>query len=179
MTELRTKRRYAHELYPHADEWEVRPLAVEVPYLYARAIGWDVQGTSWLDHPERGTEAYKTHLRETNDRLALMIGAGQRALIADALLQGLSGQDAWQWAEERCGADNLGEWIWERAVNYGVDPAAIKPYPCGAEPERHDHEAEPDARGWRTVTRVDGRESDCLDCCEPVAAPIDPTKGAE
>ena len=33
---MRTKRRYAHELYPHAGEYEVRPLAVEVPYLYAQ-----------------------------------------------------------------------------------------------------------------------------------------------
>ena len=41
----RTKRRYAHELYPHADEFEVRKLAVEVPYLYARAIGFEIEGT--------------------------------------------------------------------------------------------------------------------------------------
>ena len=30
MTERRTKRRYAHELYPHAEEGETRPLEVEV-----------------------------------------------------------------------------------------------------------------------------------------------------
>ena len=42
----RTKRRYAHELFPHPDECEVRPLAVEVPYLYARAIGATSRRTS-------------------------------------------------------------------------------------------------------------------------------------
>ena len=34
----RTIRRYAHEIYPHGNEGETRDLAVEVPYLYARAI---------------------------------------------------------------------------------------------------------------------------------------------
>ena len=42
MSERRTIRRYAHEMYPHAEEGETRALAVEVPYLYARAVGLDV-----------------------------------------------------------------------------------------------------------------------------------------
>ena len=42
-----SKRRYAHELYPHAEDWQTRPLTVEVPYLYARAIGYSISGTSW------------------------------------------------------------------------------------------------------------------------------------
>ena len=49
MTERRTKRRYAHELYPHAAEGDIRPLDVEVPYRIARAVGFDVQGTGWLN----------------------------------------------------------------------------------------------------------------------------------
>ena len=45
----RTIRRYAHEIYPHAALDEIRPLAAEVPYLYARAIGLEVVGTGWVD----------------------------------------------------------------------------------------------------------------------------------
>lgn len=30
---MRTIRRYAHELYPPAEEWEVRPLEIEVPCI--------------------------------------------------------------------------------------------------------------------------------------------------
>lgn len=161
-TTRRTKRRYAHELYPHPDEGEVRPLAVEVPYLYARALGFDVQGTSWFDHDPESRERRR-------DRTHLMIDAGQRALIADALLQGLAGQEAWQWAEDRCQADNLGEFTWERAVHYGVDPDLIKPYPCGPEPDHHDHYGPGESVGlsvWRVINRVEGRESDCPDCTE-------------
>ena len=49
MSERRTIRRYAHEMYPHAEEGETRALAVEVPYLYAKAVGLDVWGTGWDD----------------------------------------------------------------------------------------------------------------------------------
>jgi hypothetical protein len=162
--ERRTKRRYAHELYPHPAEGEVRELAVEVPYLYARAIGFDFEGTSWFATDPEGR-------RERVDRTLALIAARGRALFADALLQGLTGQEAWEWAESRNTPD--GEWIWERAHHYKVDPDAIKPYPCGPEPDHHDHYAEPDDRGWRVVTRVEGREADCPDCTEelPTDAP--------
>ena len=46
----RTKRRYAHELYPGPkDEWEIRPLTVEVPHRYARFLGLSSWGTGWFD----------------------------------------------------------------------------------------------------------------------------------
>lgn len=158
----RTKRRYAHELYPHPEEGEVRPLAVEVPYLYARAIGFDVQGTDWMD--DRTPEGY----RRGGDRTRAMVDARGRALLADALLQGLAGDEAWQWAELRNSPEGV-EWVWQRAHHYGVDPDKIKPCPCNVEPGQHDHVGEPEPPfGWRTVTRVDGRESDCPDCCEPI-----------
>lgn len=158
---MQTKRKFAYELYPHPDEGEIRPLAVELPYLYAQAVGWESFHSGWLDDktPEgmqRGLEYIRT-----------MIAARFRALIADALMQGLSGDDAWKWAEERNQADNGGEWIWERAAHYGVDTQAIKPYPCGDEPDHHDHHDAPDARGWRIVHRIEGRESECVECCEP------------
>lgn len=163
-TAMRTKRRYAHELYPYPEEGEVRPLSVEVPYLYARAIGFDVWGTGWFD-TEDGPS-----LQRSVSRTELMIGQRERALLADALLQGLTGDEAWKWAEERSGEES-GEWVYERAVHYGVKPGLIKPYPCGPEPDHHDH-SEPIQGNliWSRVTRVDGPESACPDCCEPVPA---------
>lgn len=156
-TERRTKRRYAHELYPHADECEVRPLAIEVPYLYARAIGFEVEGTGWFDHPGR----------EAQDRTHHLIDARQIAFQADAMLQGLPSEEAWKWAAERA-CDESGEWAYERAAHYGVPCDDIKPYPCGPERDHHDHLGEPDARGSRIVTRAAGPESECLECTEPI-----------
>jgi len=156
---MKTKRKYAHELYPHPAEGEVRPLAVEVPYLYARAIGLDVTGTSWTDVAPA----------EMSARINRMIDARRIALLADALSEGLAGWAAWEWATSRAN-DESGGWTYERAVHHGVDPEAIKPYPCGPEPDHHDHLGEADARGWRTVNRVDGKESECADCCEPETA---------
>jgi hypothetical protein len=156
--ERRTKRRYAHELYPHAEEGETRPLTVEVPYLYARAIGFEIAGTSWFDVEPRTL---------AGDRTMHLIAARQMALLADALLQGMAGDAAWGWADLRA-SEESGEWIWERSQVYGVDWDAIKPYPCGPEPDRHDHLSEPDARGGRRVTWVHIKESECDACTEPV-----------
>lgn len=158
---VRTKRRYAHELYPHPEEGEVRPLSVEVPYLYARAAGSTPKGTGWHKAPWKTDEWAKT---ASHHHILLLIEARHKALLADALLQGMAGDEAWAWAEQRM--DEAGEWIYERATHYGVDPKRIKPYPCGPDPDYHDHESEPDARGWSTVTRVEGRESECPDCTE-------------
>lgn len=151
----RTKRRYAHELYPQAGEWEIRALEVEVPALYARALGFDVQGTGWFTHVPK----------DSINRTHQMIDAHRHALMADAMHQGLTGQEAWDWAEQRVGES--GEWIYERAVHYGVDPAAIKPYPCGPAPDHHDHTG-PMKNGWATVTRAEGTEDDCEECTEPI-----------
>jgi hypothetical protein len=151
----RTKRRYAHELYPHAEEWQTRLLEVEVPYLYARAIGFDVRGTGW----------FNTEHKESNARTYDLINSQQIALMADAMHQGLTGQAAWDWADSRMTDD--GSWVYERAMHYGVDPDRIKPYPCGPTPDHHDHLAAPDSRGWQTVTRTPGAEDDCEECTEP------------
>ena len=82
-TSRRTKRRYAHELYPHAEEWETRALEVEVPYLYSRAIGFDVGGTGWFSKAEPTEMATRTHH---------LLDARLIALMADAMLQGLAGR---------------------------------------------------------------------------------------
>lgn len=167
----RTKRRYAHELYPHPDEYEVRPLEVEVPYLYAMAMGLEVFGTDWfgLWSPElKATDPERAQLtiRLTTERTMALIAARQRALLADALLQGMGGQEAWEWTESRYSEDP--EIVYERAVHYGVPVEQIKPYPVVAEVGHHDHRDEPDARGWRTVHRIEGKESECPDCTEPI-----------
>lgn len=156
MTERRTKRRYAHELYPHAAERETRALAAEVPYLYARAVGFELEGTGWM-------QAQRP--REASNRVAHWAELTRTALLADALHQGLAGDEAWKWADVRIG-DDMG-WLYERATHYGVPCDDIKPYPCGPEPDQHQHLGESDSRGWRRVTYVEGKESECPECTEP------------
>ena len=161
----RTKRRYSHELYPHGEEGESRPLAVEVPYLYARAQGLEVEGTSWFDmlHPDQPADTRRLAAERTNQ----IVQAAQIALLADALLQGLTGQEAWDWASHRSVGDVLGEWIWDRGTHYGVDLLQIKPYPCGPEPTTHDHMASTgDVMGEGIITRIACRESECPTCAE-------------
>jgi len=144
-TARRTKRRFAHELYPHAAEYVIRPLAVEVPYLYARMAGLDISGTSWSKAEPRSAGG---------DRTMLYLDAVQTALLADALHQGMAGDAAWRWANERIGDGN--ECAYERADLYGVPLDDIKPYPCGPEPDPHRHLSAPDVREWRVVTMAPG-----------------------
>lgn len=163
----RTRRRYTHELYPHAEEGMTRPLADEVPYLYARVIGLDTFGTGRSGKIDEGGEAAKAAVA----RMTSQVDALRLALVADALLQGMTGDAAWEWADSRAWAMNGGlEIAWERAAHYGVPVDQIKPYPCGPEPDHHGHDGEPDPRGWRFVTRVNCKESECPDCTEPVPA---------
>lgn len=172
MSTRRTKRRYAHELYPHPGELEVQPLAEAVPYIYARAVGLSVFGTDWFDlgrTPEARKDEdgnFRAEFRLANARTMEMIAARSAALHADALLQGLTGTEAWDWAESRA-ADESGECVYDRAAHYGVPVDDIKPYPVIDEPDHHDHYDEPDARGWRMVNRANGKESECEDCTEP------------
>ncbi|WIE65934.1 hypothetical protein DEI99_005190 [Curtobacterium sp. MCLR17_036] len=160
----RTKRRYAHELYPEGGEWEVRPLTVEVPYLFARATGFEVDGTGWYDLLN-GSDDDK---RKVGDRMVLLVNARRIAFLADAMAQGLTGDDAWAWAEEHA-REESGELVWERAEHYGVRPQAIKPYSCGPEPDHHDHYTNQEHRHG-IVTRVDGTETACPICTEPIPA---------
>lgn len=157
--ERRTRRRYAHELFPHPAEGEARPLEVDVKYWLARAHGFSPRGTSWL----------VVSPVEVADRIAVMQDAQHVALLAVALEKGLSGQEAWTFAAERLHSETS-EWIGEYALEYGVHLDVIKPYPCGPEPEHHDHLSEPNARGDRFITRVDGKESECHDCTEEAPA---------
>ena len=56
-----------------------------------------------------------------------------------------------------------GEWAYDRADHYGVPCDRIKPYPCGPEPDHHDH------TGHGIVTRIDCPESECPTCTEEEA----------
>lgn len=161
---MQTKRRYAHELYPHAeDEYAVRPLSVEVPYLYARAIGFEVRGTGWFDLPIATPQGAQL----SSGRTLYLLAMRERAVLADAIHQGLTGDEAWEWAKGRY--DEAGEWIYERAIHYGVKPELIKPYPCGDVPDQHDHMSSTgDITGQGIVTRINCREDECPACCEPV-----------
>src|SRR5574343_1296824 len=151
ITKRRTKRRFAHELYPHAKEDEIRPLAVEVPYLYAQALGFSASEMSGEDHALEGP------------RIRLLVQVRFTALLADAVQQGLVGDAAWRWACEHM--DDSGELVCDRAVHYGVDADRIKPYPCGPL-ERTDHLCGSGmSQGWRRS--APGREIDCPHCSEP------------
>ena len=160
----RTKRRYAHEIYPHAGEYEVRPLSVEVPYLYAQAAGLSLWGTDWFTLNGSGDRPTALLAWRRSEKLMM---ARDTALLADALLQGMTGDEAWTWAMERA-ADEAAEIVYERAVHYGVPIETIKPYPVLSEPYRHDHRGDPAPGGGHYVTRVSGKESECPDCTEPV-----------
>jgi hypothetical protein len=157
-TTRRTKRRLAHELYPSAEEFETRPLAVEVPYLYARAIGMDLYGTGWSD-------TQSEDLKLAGQRTIILGAARSQAFLADALLQGMTGDEAWAWADQRSW-NYEGESLYERATHYGVPVDQIKPYPCGPELAYHYHDSEPDKRGNRWSKRVDVKESECPECTE-------------
>lgn len=130
-------RKYAHEIYPHPQYGLVRPLAEDVPYLYARALGLE-PGDSWHDALDSKDNARRALAMSRTNHL---VAAREIALTADALLQGLSGDEAWKWAQERAN-EGSGEWIWERAVHYGVDPEAIKPYPLRSTKEASDDQPE-------------------------------------
>lgn len=157
-TGRRTKRRYAHELYPHPKDGEVRPLAVEVPYLYAITLGLDIVGTGWTSADPR----------ISGMRTEQFLAAAHIALIADALQQELTGDEAWAWAQARL-TDDM-ETVYERAAHHGVPGGdALKPYPCGTK-ATHDHYGPPiGPLGLHEVTRVHVAEDDCLDCTEPIA----------
>lgn len=153
--ERRTKRRYAHELYPHGEEFETRDLTVEVPYLYARALGLDVQDTSWMEVEPRSL---------AGARIIQYLDTARAAFLADALLSDMVGQEAWDWADAKTN-EEAGEFLYERAVKYGVNPDLIKPYPCGREPKHHSHYSH---GTYGVVTNIPIPESECLDCTEPI-----------
>lgn len=160
----RTKRRYAHELYPHPGEGESRPLAVDARHALAMAIGSQV-GREWHDLIGQGGES----ARVATDRTMYHLALADVAFLAVALADGLSGQEAWDWAREARG-DEVDELLYEAAERFGVDWDAIKPYPIREEPETHEHWTPRNAHGTKMLLeyRVAGKESEREECTEPV-----------
>lgn len=160
----KTRRKYAHELYPLAKEGEVRPLSVEVPCQYALAMGFEVEDTDWFDLVH-GSDAEKALAFARTDRL---VDQRMHAFLLDALVQGMSGQEAFAWASERAD-DETGEIAWERAVHYGVRVDEIRPYPVLAEAHRHRHWTPRDAHGCKVfIETVQIPESECPECTDGV-----------
>lgn len=155
---MRTIRRYAHEIYPLAKEWEVRPLEVEAPCLLARVVGLSTWGTNF-----RHADA-----REQVARVEELVLTTELALLADALHQGLAGDEAWRFAQVGGDGQAANEKAYERAVHYGIRVGRIKPYPIGPELTTHDHMSSTgDATGSGFVTVIDMPEDQCPTCCEP------------
>lgn len=162
-TNRRTIRRYAHELYPHPEEGETRPLETEVKYLYAQWHGHNTFGGDWFKRTNSDDPATK---RLAMDRISYLVRLQQLALTADALLQGLTGQAAWDWMVEH--HDVEGEVTYDRAMKYLSDEELerIRPYPVLNSPDPHDH-VDPVTH---EVTRAEGIEEDCPDCTEEIPA---------
>ena len=61
------------------------------------------------------------------------------------------------------------EVAWERAYHVLGDATveSIKPYPCGPEPDHHDHYRPYGTGTAREVIRILGPESECDECTEP------------
>lgn len=161
-----TRRKYAADLYPHADECEVRDLAIEVPYRHADFVGHGTDGTGWHDLLrlfEPGSVGRSVAAQLTMARIRLLMHKAEIAALADALSRGMTGDEAWRWAMSRA----MGEMdaIYERAVDLGIPVVDIKPYPCGPEPGHHDHRIPSESGGgWYRLQRVPGPESACEDC---------------
>lgn len=114
---MTTEKKYAHEIEPHPEEGETVRLDRLVRYHYAQAQAWHLAFAESLN--ERGP-AFDFPLSQ-------YLGHSHLAFLHDALLQGLSGQEAADWASVRHHSESA-ELVWERADFYGLDPDAIKPY---------------------------------------------------
>lgn len=168
----RTKRRYAYELYPHREDSESRSLAVDVPYQIANAIGMSSGTREWHELIDQGGDAAQAAVNRT----VQFLEACHVALLAVALHEGLSGQQAWDEATRWAG-DEAGEMLWDAAQQYGVPLNDIKPYPIRGEASTHEHWSQETASGWREAIdlRVSGPESECDECTEP--DPTSPDSG--
>lgn len=153
----RTKRRLAHELYPRPkDEFSTHTLDEAVKHFMAFAVGTAVAGTDWLD-ALKGDETRRVAV----DRLALHMMTTRVALLLDAIHQEKTSEEAWEHVTPfgYDDGDITGEVLYARARNHGITIDNIKPYPVLAETGTHCHQGEP---------LVNGKESECEACTEPV-----------
>lgn len=119
-----TEKKFAHEIAPSPPETG-GTLDEALKHHYARAIGLDIADTDWVNAPPKVAGLRTMLLCET--RLV--------AILLDALHQGMTGDEAWEWAWVRA-AQPEAEWARARAEVNGIDPDLIKPYPCGPEEQR-------------------------------------------
>lgn len=110
-------KRYAHAIAPHPEEGQATPLRELVRYHYAHATAWHLAFSEVIDDPgprlDLALSQYMSHIHS--------------AFLYDALAQGLSGQDAADWASTRSHGESA-EWIYERAEVYDLDPDEVLPY---------------------------------------------------
>lgn len=114
MTDLK----YAHDIEPHPEEGEAVPLETLARYHYAQAQAWHLAFADAI-----GTDG----MPAADFPLSQYLGHSHRALIFDALAQGLNGQEVANWSSTRNHSESA-EWIWERGVVYGLNPEEIRPY---------------------------------------------------
>lgn len=123
--------KYAHEIVPHPDEGESRPLGTVVRYHYAQALAWHLAFAEVIRVGELGPRldfALSQYLSHTH-----------LAFLHDALAQGLADQGAADWAAVRIHPESP-ELVWERAVHYGLDPDEIRAYETTREAKGDNHE---------------------------------------
>jgi GNAT superfamily N-acetyltransferase len=112
--------KYAHELYPHTEEGAHAPLDYLTRYHLTRALGMQATDVNADDFAQS---------------VARFLPEAQVALLYVALNRGLSGQDAADFVSERYVGDGIGEWLWQYAVEMGIDPERIKPYAARRSPQ--------------------------------------------
>lgn len=112
-----SEKKYAHEIIPHPEEGEAKPLDYLVRYHYAQAQGWHLAFAEVLDEPgPRFDLALSQYLHHAH-----------LGFLHDALHQGWAGQAAVDWVADRNHSESA-EWVWERAIECGLSPDEIKPY---------------------------------------------------
>lgn len=111
--------RYAHQIEPHPSEGETLLLDRLVRYHYAQALAWHLSFAETIAETIDGPRM--------DYALAQYLGHSHLALLHDALAQGLTGQEAADWASRRHHSESV-EIAWERAAHYGLNPDEIRPY---------------------------------------------------
>ena len=112
-----TEKKYAHEIMPHPEEGEAKPLDYLVRYHYAQAMAWHLTFADVLDSPgPRFDLALSQYLHHAH-----------LGFLHDALRQGMDGQEAVGWVADRNHSESV-EWVWERAVACDLNPDEIKAY---------------------------------------------------
>src|SRR3546814_8474653 len=85
-----------------------------VRYHYSQAQAWHLSFSEAIGEAAYGAAG-------ADFTLSQYLGHAHRALIFDALAQGLVGQEAADWSSVRNHSESA-DWIWERGAHYGLNP---------------------------------------------------------